>query len=74
MTRKDFEALIAAPPYNENIERWPEDTKHGWPERYKAYAVQLAWEVLQEAERRASGAPSERVLQALEARKREQRQ
>jgi hypothetical protein len=51
MTRHEFEKFLAAPPFDKNLARWPNDARYTWPGQYKDYAVQLAWEVVQEAER-----------------------
>jgi hypothetical protein len=57
MTRLEFEAYLKAEPFSLNVDRWPDDAvsheeRFAWPGQYEVYAVQLAWEVLQEALRR----------------------
>jgi hypothetical protein len=57
MTRAEFEQFLASPPHEKNVTRWPQADSRthqwlAWPGHYKDYAVQLAWEVLQEAQRR----------------------
>lgn len=50
MTRELFETWIAGPPFERDIERWPEDeTNYGWPGCYKDMEVALAWVAYQEA-------------------------
>lgn len=52
MTRKEFETFLKAEPFCLNVDRWLDDDTATWPGQYQVYAVQLAWEVLQEAEKR----------------------
>lgn len=54
MTDRDsFERWISAPPYERSVERFAEDaSKVAWPGQYRIYEVQLAWEAVQEFERR----------------------
>ena len=54
MTRREFEQFVSSPPFERNTALWPCDSENcAWPGQYRDIAVQLAWEVLQEAERRA---------------------
>lgn len=42
--RKEFEKWITDPPFEKNIDRWPNnETLHAWPGQYKDADVQLAW-------------------------------
>jgi hypothetical protein len=52
MVRHAFEEWISAPPYEREVERWPQDeTKHSWPGQYKDITVEVAWDAWQEARR-----------------------
>ena len=42
-----FEKWISAPPYEQDIERFPESS--AWPGHYQTYEVQLAWEAWRES-------------------------
>ena len=43
-SREQFEEFITAPPFERDVDRWPDDeTAHAWPGDYKDYEVQLAW-------------------------------
>lgn len=53
MTRTEFEQFLSSPLNKKDVTRWPDDaTGYDWPGEYMDDAVQLAWEVLQEAQRR----------------------
>jgi hypothetical protein len=47
--RRRFEQWISQPPYEKSISRWDTDRTHVWPEQYKNYDVQLAWDAWLEA-------------------------
>lgn len=48
--RAQFESWITAPPFERNVDRWPNDeSKHAWPGQYKDISVQLAWEAWKDA-------------------------
>lgn len=49
-SRKEFEAWITKPPFECNIDRYPNDPgRYGWPGAYHVYEVELAWEAWQAA-------------------------
>ena len=49
-SRKQFEAWVSSSPYDESIERYPNDTtKYGWPGSYKDIRVDMCWQAWQEA-------------------------
>lgn len=49
-SRKEFEAWISQPPFEQSVGRWPDDPiKFAWPGNYKIWHVQLAWEAWQAA-------------------------
>lgn len=53
MTRAEFEAFLSSPPYERDVSRFPPRQRPFlWTGQYVDIAVQLAWEVLQEEERR----------------------
>lgn len=41
--RERFERLVQEPPYERNVTREPETG--GWPDQYRDYHVQLAWDL-----------------------------
>jgi len=50
LVRHAFEKWISSPPYEREIDRWPQDeTKHSWPGQYKDITVEVAWDAWQEA-------------------------
>lgn len=52
--RPKFEAWISAPPFERDLDRFPEDeTKWAWPGQYRDMTVEVAWEAWQEATIRA---------------------
>lgn len=54
--RKAFESWITAPPYEREVQRYPNDeTKYAWPGQYMDNTVQLAWEAWCEAVAQACG-------------------
>lgn len=56
MTRKEFEAFLLAPPYELDVTRWPNSSSGRvimWGGQYQVFAVQLAWEVVEEMNQRA---------------------
>ena len=46
-SRKQFEAWVSSPPFEYDIERYPEDS--AWPECYVSPAVDFAWQAVQAA-------------------------
>ena len=55
LVRHAFEKWISSPPYEREIERWPQDeTKHSWPGQYKDIAVEVAWDSWQEASKESA--------------------
>lgn len=49
-SRAEFEAWITKPPFERNVDRYPNDpTRYGWPGAYQVYEIELAWEAWQAA-------------------------
>lgn len=63
--RADFEALISAPPYDHNCERWPDDRAAApWPGQYRRYKTELAWQFWRAAlaaKREVQPEPTDRI-------------
>ena len=53
--RAKFEAWISAPPYEQDIDRYPDDAmKYAWPMSYKKITVELAWEAWKESKKQTT--------------------
>lgn len=47
--REKFESWISSPPFELNVNRWPNDeTKYAWPNQYQNTEVELAWQAWNE--------------------------
>ena len=48
--RADFEAWVSAPPFEKDTRRFPNQSdRFAWPDQYRSYEVELAWEAWQAA-------------------------
>ena len=53
--RAKFEAWISGPPYEHDIDRYPDDAmKYSWPMSYKKRGVELAWEAWKESKKQTT--------------------
>jgi hypothetical protein len=53
-SRKQFEAWVSSPPYEYDVERYPEDAS--WPGSYMNLGTDLAWQAWQEARKSVEAA------------------
>lgn len=53
--RAKFEAWISGPPYEHDVDRYPDNPmKYAWPRAYKKIAVELAWEAWKESKKQTT--------------------
>lgn len=58
LIREAFEKWISSPPYEKDIDRFPDDpVKHAWPGNYKNIDVELAWNAWSEQSSRCNAEP-----------------